>query len=366
MELFRGDHADLGILEINRRRQFVHRVLLPAALSVMSTYEQMEPYAYRDAGLKTLPELIDDFDEIPKSTLDYLAASVREETGNEINWSELQVSIDLNKAREAVHETLGSVIENLGEAINHFDCDIVLLSGRPSQLPAINEMMVDTLAIPPDRLVAMHRYRPGPWYPYLERNGVRIADPKTTAVVGGTICALADRRIRNFMVYTDKLQMRSTAKYIGILESNGKLSERDVLFDNATLESLRRPAAAHPVDYYTRMTIGYRQLPFERWAATPFYELHETRGGNPIPKPVSVVFCREEVETRIDDDPTRPDDTLRALLDREASREGLMVESAMHLRDHSDFKESLRLTFRTLDSNASYWLDTGTLWNQHG
>ena len=162
------------------------------------------------------------------------------------------------------------MLENLCEAINHFDCDVVLLSGRPSQLPAINQLVADALAVPPNRLIAMHRYRPGPWYPFLERNGMRIADPKTTTVVGGTVCALADRRIRNFMVYTNKLQMRSTAKYIGVLEGNGKLAEDGVLFDNVDIKSLSNPTAAQ-----------IRELFLENGHRLPSTSLR-TLGGNAV------------------------------------------------------------------------------------
>jgi hypothetical protein len=210
----------------------------------------------------------------------------------------------------------------------------------------------------------MHRYQPGTWYPYLERSSMRIADPKTTAVVGGTICALADRRIRNLMVHTDKLQMRSTAKYIGILETNGMLSESKVLFGSEDEKRRTATVAAGPFDYSSRMTIGFRQLPYERWTATPLYQLSEAPGGHSIPKPVKVVLARDEIGKAIKPDPGRPQEVLQAMLDRESNREGLVIYSAEHAAGPAGL--SLRLKFKTLDTNASYWLDTGTLWTNHG
>ena len=118
------------------------------------------------------------------------------------------------------------------------------------------------------------------------------------------------------------------------------------------------------------MAIGYRQLPYERWAATPFYELHEMRVGNTIPKPVAVTLIRDEVDQDIENDPRKLEKARMALLFREASLEGLSIGEALSAGategDRSDVRKSLRLTFRTLDSNASYWLDSGTLWNKNG
>jgi len=358
-ELFRGDGANISVQQGNRRRQFVHRVLQPAALSVMSAYEDMNASDYGTVERRPLADLVADFADVPAATLDYLGGAAQRATGVPLELGQIAVPLDFGQVREATKHALGPVLDNMCEAINHFDCDVVLLTGRPSRLPSIVDLIADALAVPPDRIVPMHLYQPGHWYPFLSRQDARITDPKTTAVVGGTLCAMADRRIKNFMVYTDAFQMRSTARFIGQLETNGMLKAEKVLFSEAELNDPKLASQPKSLPYYSRLTIGYRQLPFERWTATPLYELNETRGGNPIPKPVKVTLARSEVEREVDPDldSRRAQD---AIFKRESAREELRIEEA-ETPTGSPVAASMTLSLRTLDANTNYWLDTGIL-----
>ncbi|MCL6430869.1 MAG: virulence factor SrfB [Anaerolineae bacterium] len=45
--------------------------------------------------------------------------------------------------------------------------------------------MTEALAVEPNRVQPMHRYRVSAWYPYADASG-RIHDPKTTVAVGLT------------------------------------------------------------------------------------------------------------------------------------------------------------------------------------
>lgn len=359
-ELFSGDRADFAIQLANRRRQFVHRLLQPAALGLLSAYEAMSGHDYGAVEVRPLRELIPDFADIPTSTFEYLVGPAMRLTGAAFDVGDVGIPVDPGQMREAVRQTLNLVMGNMCEAINHFDCDVVLLSGRPSKLPAIMEMVVDTLAVPPDRLVAMHRYRPGAWYPFLSRQDARIADPKTTAVVGGTLCAMADRRIRNFMVFTDAFQMRSTAKFIGPLERNGELKEAEVRFTDAELYDSKLATRPKRLPYFSQQVIGYRQLPFERWTATPLYLLDEKAGGAKLQKPVMVSLRRSEVQLRLEETGDDPEKQRAELQKRESAREELEIEDA-EANGGAPARDSMVLSLRTLDSNSSYWLDTGIL-----
>uniref|UniRef100_UPI0013CF725F virulence factor SrfB n=1 Tax=Acinetobacter baumannii TaxID=470 RepID=UPI0013CF725F len=82
------------------------------------------------------------------------------------------------------------------------DCDVVLLSGRPSRLAAVVDLFVDKLAVSPDKVIPLHLYHAGNWYPFRDRDNRRIGDPKTTTAVGGMLCALAEGQLTNFTLYT--------------------------------------------------------------------------------------------------------------------------------------------------------------------
>ena len=111
---------------------------------------------------------------------------------------------------------------------------MVLLSGRPTGLEGTIDLFINKLAISPDRVIPLSHYPPGSWFPFGGSARFPIGDPKTATVVGCMLCALSERHMTNFTMYTNRLAMRSTANYIGVMQLGGKLMERDVLFTNGT------------------------------------------------------------------------------------------------------------------------------------
>ena len=87
-----------------------------------------------------------------------------------------------------IGKSCSRVIESLCEIVYLHDCDMLLLTGRPSRLPGVQALVRALLPLPPDRIIGMHGYKTGTWYPF-NRQG-RIDDPKTTAAVGAMLCVL--------------------------------------------------------------------------------------------------------------------------------------------------------------------------------
>ena len=73
--------------------------------------------------------------------------------------------------------------------------DLLLLSGRPSRLPAVRDCLREAAILPPHRIVPLHLYRVGQWYPFRDYQAT-IADPKTTACVGAMLCLLGEDNCR--------------------------------------------------------------------------------------------------------------------------------------------------------------------------
>jgi hypothetical protein len=93
------------------------------------------------------------------------------------------------------------------EALHRFDGDAVLLSGRPSRLPAVSQLLIDKLAIAPDRIVRMHSTSRAAGMPdYAHGTASRSQDHRSGRRM---LCALPERDLLNFALSTRKLQMRS-------------------------------------------------------------------------------------------------------------------------------------------------------------
>lgn len=368
-ELFGADVAGANQRSKELRRQFTLRALTPIAIAVLTAVEDAEE---NDVASISVVQVLgnqgaatsQDSDEeavksekrlsLPQRLLDYLEEPVRQNGATNWTLSDVVLSIPRPKVDAVVRDVLGQAIGNMCEIIGHFGCDIVLLAGRPSRLPAVRSLVEEEMILAPDRIVSMHRYRAGGWYPYRNPITDRIADPKSTVAVGGMLIALASSRIPNFRVDTGTLHMRSTARFIGEMESNGLIPHDKVIFSDVDLDR-GGVAMEAEVHLYNPMFIGTRQLPLERWTTTPLYLLDfATEEARMRPVPLTVRLEREEV---YDDQAEDAAELLRI----EAAQEGFKVLEVSDAEGAPMKPAEVRLKFNTLGLQSEYWLDTGII-----
>ena len=251
--------------------------------------------------------------------------------------------------------TLGEVFDNIAEAIHHFDCDVVLFSGRPSRLPATIDLFANKLALPPDRIVPLSNYPAGNWYPFGGRSRFRIEDPKTATVVGCMLCALAESQITNFTLFSHRLAMRSTANYIGVIERDGKMRDGSVMFSTPVATQAAVEPQSAQVSWFAPMPLGFRQLPLERWVSTPMYRVKPiaNASSHAIQKPVTITLERELPEELADYES-------RNFSASEAQKEELRIVEAT-ARDGANVTRSFGIFLDTLSNEDGYWLDSGIL-----
>ncbi|MCD2176110.1 virulence factor SrfB [Rhizobium sp. C4] len=363
---FAGDNPTMSEQEKHLRRQFVLQVLLPVAIGILSECEAM-PANSRQTSLRKISDFFpEDTDkdtkirkEIPvdKRILGYLKEKAKTLGASEFLLADCEILIDPAAMEECVLATFDSVFDNIAEAINHLDADIVLLTGRPMRLPQLINLFVNKMAVRPDAVIPIRDYRVGTWYPFRGVSNTHIDDPKTTAVVGAMLCALSERQITNFTLYSQYLRMRSTARHIGLLESSTKLPDEKLLFSDIDLDSSGNEEDCQ-FNYHSPVRIGYRQLPLERWVATPLYKLSlsNTRAAAGIQRPINVTIARNT--QKADKDET--DEAV--LLSTELTREEFIIEDAEDLVG-VPVKRLMELKLDTLaiDTGDGYWLDTGIL-----
>ena len=364
-ELFGADVGGIDQQMIQRRRQFGIRVLAPLATAILERSEQSDDRETGDLALSdvfgTVASELDSSAEpeealplnLAQQLLDYLEEPMRRIGASNWRLADLTLKVSQASIDRVVRNVFGEAVGNLTEVIAHLDCDIVLLTGRPSRLPELRSLVEEKLAISPDRLIAMHAYRAGSWYPYRDPATDRIGDPKSTVAVGGMLTMLAKSSIANFRIMTDDLRMRSTARYIGEMERNGKILDSRVIFRDVDLDSSNRSDQDAVVKLYSPIHIGSRQLPLERWITTPLYHLKFANAAaeNQAP-PVSVTLERTEVD---DDEGTDAEDVLR----REAAHEAFEI-TFVEAADNTPMKTTdVRLSLHTLGFENDYWLDSG-------
>lgn len=345
------------------RRQFVLRVLTPIGLALLERCEHAEEtdvVSVRAGDVLGWTEAsASDSDApppsiaMPQPLLDYIEAPARATGADDWSLSGFECTVRRSEIDAAVRDTFQKALSNMAEVIGHLDCDIVLLTGRPSRLPAVRAILRELLVVSPDRLISMHRYRVDGWYPYRDQVTNRIGDPKSTVAVGGMLCALSGSRIANFRMMTNALGMKSTARFIGEMALNGQIMNdriilRDVDFDGG------EGGEEVKIKLYTPIHIGFRQLPIERWTTTPLYRLDfaNAEAAN-RPAPLTVTLRRAEIETDIE--------TAEQNLKAQAMREAFTVAEVEDAERTPCMSSDVRLMLQTIGFENDYWLDTGVL-----
>jgi hypothetical protein len=360
LERFGGDRANMAEQEKHLRRQFVSRVMEPIGLRLLADAE-----AGADATARTFEEFFADTPGgrriLPQQRLlDFLEKPARDGGAAGFSLADCVFESRSDVIGSCVTAVLDLVLDNLSEAVHALDVDVVLLSGRPSRLPAVVDLLVDKLAVSPDRIVPLHEYQAGAWYPFRDRDNRRIGDPKTTTAVGGMLCALAESQLTNFTLFTHRLGLRSTARFIGELELSGRLRDaglafRDVDLDVAPGARPGAPPMTATLRYFAPMRLGYRQLPVERWIATPLYRLRVKAGldAGQMRLPLEITLERSG-------DGQAEDDSPDALIRSESLKEEFQITEAYDATG-ADVRRKVELVLDTLSSEQGYWLDTGVI-----
>ncbi len=372
--LFGRDVMDSSMESRNQRIQFIRQVAVPVALGMLATYEQADLTAGTGALNCTLRDFFhmpatDDgenrtapplpFTKAPapnNAALAYVESYVQKHADE--NFSLLDIPLQINPRRldDTVRSTLKDVLSNLCEVIHLYDCDALLLTGRPSRWQGIVDTVFANLPVPPDRIVRMGIYRVGGWYPFSDARG-RLTDPITTGVVGAILCTLAEGQLEGFSFDPANLALRSTARFIGEMELNGQIKDPKIWF-TVDVEDRKEREYTKTISFAGPIAVGFRQLDAERWTTTRFYFLefvNEEARRKYAPFLPFTLSLRLVVSEISDDTPPDTDNVERDegefFIDEALDREG----NSIPVQDILDFR------LQTLPRNEGFWLDTGVV-----
>ncbi|HAP62194.1 MAG TPA: hypothetical protein DCR93_22745 [Cytophagales bacterium] len=244
------------------RRQFANQVAIYCAYYAVDFVSQQGP-----AGTtKTIGSVFQHHPKPKNNLIPYLEKVIRERCKvADFSFLDIEVTYDVQLINHAITDVMKPVTEQLVQLIALFDCDVLLLSGRPSNLKAVRELFEKSLVLSPDKIVNFGDYKFGDWYPFATFGQVK--DPKTTVSVGALIAYLnAINKLDILRIDLKNLSnIQSTADYLGVLDNNySKIKSDKIIFKKGSYEGTFK---FHGVP----VPIGMRQLPTDNWIATPIY-----------------------------------------------------------------------------------------------
>jgi hypothetical protein len=329
---------------LHRRKLFLSRGLAPVALGLLGAFETSE-LGQASPGERPFSSFFEDglSDIGAINFLDSAAAKL----GYNFSIRDVSIAVDFARLGETVRNAVGGIVSSLCGVVRAFDCDYFLLTGRPSRLPAIRELVLRELPTDPDRIIYMHDYDVGGWYPFGVRG--KVGDPKTTVVVGALIATLAERRhLDNFAIESAAFTKTSTANFIGKLTPAGTLPDVDVILKKVNGQL---PPRSDDFTFSQPGFIGSRQLRDEAWPANPLYHLCWPNDIAPdehwrATMPWRIVFAT-------------PDEASVAPGAAPKSTERIVIAEIYNNEDQEIPKSKVELRLHTMLEPDGHWLDTG-------
>lgn len=145
-----------------------------------------------------------------------------------------------------IRTKMEKLLKQLSIILHSFNCDVVLLAGRPMSLQAVTDLFLKYFPVSPDRLIrllpknesaisqdALHNsYCVGRWFPAADPEGY-FKDLKPVVAAGAMVAYLGSHgELSKFQLDMKhmKQRMSSTAKYLGVYEeSRGIIQSENVL-----------------------------------------------------------------------------------------------------------------------------------------
>jgi hypothetical protein len=169
-----------------------------------------------------------------------------------------------------VEKTFDTLTGKISSLLSYHECDIVLLSGRPTSLKPLTDLFLKHYSISPNRLKTMNDYRVGRWYPedkrykFIDGNG-KFINPKSIITTGAMIGHIAENGGMNgFSLNLKELKEKllPTTHYFGRLNEQLKFTDTIISPDinRVTVEVTSLP-----------FRIGVRQLDISSYPSRPFY-----------------------------------------------------------------------------------------------
>ena len=313
--IFGRDASYLSARERRCRVDFNTQVSVPIAQKFMGLVA-----AGQSPRRFTFEELFKDI-----KPADYLLDFFEEHFG--YRFEELIWDFDPEQINKEVRHTMEALMKQLSIVLSAYHCDIVVLSGRPTSLPALPELFIKHYPVTPERLVRLNKYRVGTWYPFADPDG-DFNDHKSVVAVGAMVGFLSSTQGFNGMAldFSRMIKMmKPTSNYIGIYKSLRQRVDPTLLTPNKTSASFDLnvfPAA-----------LGCRQLDSVGYQARPLYAIYNYSNSPSLRITISR-FYRDD-------------------------RELIMLDEVTDDQGNDIPRQQIELVPQSLVDDGKYWLDKG-------
>lgn len=314
---FAGDAATMSEKDRQCRLDFCTQVSLPISQFFLELLKQKRP-----SRLYTFDELFPA--EKPAS---YLLDHFRYHFG--FSFEGLQWKFDPAAIGQIVCDTMRPIVKAMSAIVYAFHCDILVLSGRPTNLEPLTELFHNYIPLPPNRMVLLNQYRVGRWFPLATPEGYFQENQKAVVAVGAEVGYLASKEGFHGLVLDFSrlaMGMHSTANYLGRYDED-LLEVRDSYLTPTRGSFTLKSISSFP--YY----IGCKQFDAPKYQARPLFAIYNHSGKTPL----NIMLQRTFFE----------------------DRELVTIEDITDQEGDSVDVSQVEIKLQTLSHEGCFWMDKG-------
>lgn len=341
---FGSDSNKIGYRGRLMRTNFINQIALPIAgvYYAKANQEGEQVLGYSDIFGNRPPssELLDYFNQ-------YFG----------FRFEELQWKITAKAINKLCEQVFNKLFYQIGQIVRKYDCEVVVLSGRPFSLKGLESLWNRNTHLLPNRVVNLNSFWVGRWYPFSDSNGF-VDDPKTIVAVGSLISLMGGSlfKLGQFRINTTNLKTNlvSTVDYVGRYK------------DGLTPDVYLSPD-------HNEFSIKIHSLPFllgSKKVNSPLYHSSVLYAINLNEEKIGEIVQRKQFDKDFDQVFDSAEDfkfkirskmpvSVNISRDYADNKEVLKIEEVTDFEGNEIPKTYFELSTQTLTDPSGYWLDTG-------
>ena len=228
-----------------------------------------------------------------------------------------------------VCQSMEMIIKSVSVVFYALNCDILVLSGRPTNLKPLTELFLKYIPLPPNRMVLLNQYHVGRWFPLSTQQGYFMENQKAVVAIGAEVGHLASTvGFKGLVLDFTHIagDMKSTSCYIGQIDSE-LLEVHEPFLTPDQNTTLIRDISVFP--YY----IGCKQFDSPKYQARPLYAIYNYSGF--------------------------PQLNIMLEINYQEDRENIIISDATNRNGDSVSLQKVELRLQTIGKDGCFWRDKG-------
>lgn len=261
---------------------------------------------------------------------------------------------------EVIRKSFEPLLKVIATIMYSFECDVILLSGRPASLAPIRNIFLKYYPVSPNRLILLNNYYVGHWYPFTNNTGY-ISEAKTIVAVGSLIGYYASSlgNLPGFSI--DKSVLDSSLKSV----VNYVVSKRESLPIEYLITPKKNSGELGVNFMPTKLSVRQRELDSYPSRVLYIIDFNDYQIGEQIKvraRKEGNVVTDQQVKARSKEIINRLRQRLPFTLTVEQdndNKEKLSIESVTDKNGDGIESNVVEINVQSLGVDNMYWLDTG-------